>query len=103
MPKQPAQPAALPGDIIQVSDPASPLYLALLVVQDVRRQFTAAGFPVRGTSDGIVHEYARLRPNQYVVVGTAALVDGEIGKARRAAVDTARLLAGDKQKGGTRQ
>jgi hypothetical protein len=83
----------LPGDIVQVIDKADRFYLALLIVQTARTWGVQAEMPAFDADGKPAVIYARLREGSYQVVGTAALVSGELAQARRDAEETARLVA----------
>lgn len=101
MPRKNEPPPPLPGDIVQVTDQSSPLFTALLVVQEVHLRFVGCGFPARGEDATLGLEYARMRPKQIQRVGTAMLVPAEVAKARELAIKTAALLARENKQGGT--
>lgn len=73
--------AALPGDVIQITE-KGPLFMALMVAEECRRTFTRARMPVPG-ADGISWNEHRVPPGAYEVVGCARLVEATTAKARQ--------------------
>lgn len=91
-------PAVLPGDIVQVTDPAERWYLALLIVEQVHKWGLAA-HANQMTDDGVKPAYCRIAHGKYALVGTAALVEGELAQARKVAVAAAREIAKESKQG----
>ena len=72
--------AALPGDVIQITASGA-LFRALMIVDECRRTFTRARAP-NLTANGVEWLEHRVPAGAYAVVGCAALVEGETGRAR---------------------
>lgn len=79
--------AALPGDVIQITEPGRAL-MALMIVEETRRTFTRARMPVAlpDGSTGFV-EY-RVQPGHYEVIGPARVVETDTAKARQTMIAT---------------
>lgn len=93
--KIPEPPAALPGDIVQVTDQSDSWYLALLVVEEAR-SWGLKAHALLPTAEGVRQAYYRLQHGKYQVVGAAVLVEAEIAKARELAQRTAALLRAER-------
>lgn len=91
---QPAPTPVVPGDLIQVVDQAHEQYRAVMLASEVHGWGVGATMPAL-LNDRLVESYHRLRRAQLVVVGTAFLMPPEVLERRRAAVETARLVAAE--------
>lgn len=87
-----AGPGALPGDIVQVT--SIERRGALAVVEEVRASGVSGYMPLATVRSGSTSPIPiRLRYHEFVRVGTAAVLSGELAKARAAAIETAQLVA----------
>lgn len=93
MAKTPDIAAALPGDLVQITDPQDKWHMAILVVEEARRWGlkTHALVP---TPTGVQPAYYRIAHGKFAKVGTAALVDREIAQARETMIATIREAKG---------
>lgn len=80
LPQQPA----LPGDIIQVVDQNSPIFLGLLIVQSIERWGVGAQIAFK-SGNQLDSRYERLKPEQFVVCGACHLLPTEVLRARKEA------------------
>lgn len=98
MPKKTKLPLPLPGDLVQVVDQAHPLRLLVGLVVEVHKW--GAGVNVPAIQGGeIVQRYERLKPAQYAVVGAAAIMPGEVYKARETALKERAAIDREKARG----
>lgn len=73
--------AALPGDVIQITEPGK-AQQALMVVRECRRTFTRAAMPAPRPDGSLMWVDYRVSPGAYEVVGCARVLDAETAKAR---------------------
>lgn len=85
--------AALPGDVVQITEPGK-AQMALMVVEECRRTFTRARMPVVGQDGAVSWVVYRLNPGTYEVVGCARVLWGEVAKARETMIATLKEAKG---------
>lgn len=73
--------AALPGDVIQITD-RGPLFMALLLVEECRRTFTRARLAVVGADQQISWVEYRVPPQTYEVLGCVRMLEADTARAR---------------------
>jgi hypothetical protein len=86
----------LPGDIVQITDQQERWFQALLVVEEVRR-WGVQGHALVPGPNGVQRAYYRVAHDRYQLVGTAALVEADVARARKTAEETAREIAAERQ------
>lgn len=98
MPEQPAAPAAEdtvtvhPGDILQITDSKHPGLGCVLIAEGCHKW--GVGATLRWfAGERTMEAYIRLKPGQFSVTGAAAVLSPETLAARRASIETARLVA----------
>lgn len=79
--------AALPGDVIQITEPG-PACMALMIVEECRRTFTRARMAQAGPDGAVGWIVYRVQPGHYEVVGAALVAEPEIAKARQTMIET---------------
>lgn len=87
-------PDPLPGDILQIIDESHRDYTLLAVIEEVRSWGVGAVITHAAPEGQPPHRlYTRLKREQFVVCGNAALVPGELAEARKQAIATAEAVA----------
>ena len=89
------QQAPHPGDLIQITDAASPAHSHIALVQEVRRWGVGAviRYPVAG--DQVAEIYYRLAREQFIIIGAAPLLPPDLIEARKQSLASAAALAGE--------
>lgn len=88
-------PAPLPGDIIQITDADLWCHAHFALVEEVRRWGVSAVFRFPSGRNQAAETFIRLKPDQFVVCGAAALLPPQVAAARQACVQTAQEVAAD--------
>jgi len=79
--------AILPGDVIQITDRQDAWFQMLLLVEE-NRSWGVKAHAMIPTEAGVQTAYYRVPHGKFARVGTAALVEAEIAKARETMVAT---------------
>lgn len=91
MADQTTLPSTLPGDIVQISGPQ---YQGALVIVEEVRHWGVTGYAPHLADRGPTKDIPlRLRHDEFVPAGVAAVMSPGLASARQAAIETARTLA----------